>query len=112
EPFGPMIACVSPERTARSTPRRISRLVPDVSSTPTWRSRISRMCSVAIYSFLLVWQRDVHVVAVRLHRVDRHRLGGRRPGGLAGGEIEAGPVQPALHRVVVDVALGQRDLLV
>jgi hypothetical protein len=42
EPFGPMIACVSPARTVRSTPRRIS-LVPCSDSTLTCRSRISRV---------------------------------------------------------------------
>ena len=42
EPFGPMIACTSPELTVRSTPRRIS-LAPASVSTETCRSRISRV---------------------------------------------------------------------
>src|SRR6266581_5251710 len=47
-----------------------------------------------------------------MHWVGRNRLGGGRSGGRAGAEIEAGRVQPAFHRVVVDLALGQRHLLV
>ena len=42
EPFGPMIACTSPELMVRSTPRRIS-LAPASVSTETCRSRISRV---------------------------------------------------------------------
>src|SRR6266571_4161315 len=38
EPFGPMMACTSPARTVRSTPRRISR-----PSTEAWRFFISSM---------------------------------------------------------------------
>src|SRR3954447_2818420 len=37
-----MIACVSPDRTVRSTPRRIS-FSPCSDATATWRSRISRV---------------------------------------------------------------------
>src|SRR5215813_11132990 len=47
-----------------------------------------------------------------MHWVGGNRLGGGRPGGRAGAQVEAGPVQPALDRVVVDLALGQRHLLV
>src|SRR5581483_4362709 len=111
-----MMAWVSPSRTVRSTPRRISRWVPAPSAPPTepalpstltCRSRISR---VATLELLVSGQRDVDVVAFDLDGVDRHRLGGRQPGGLAGTQVEARPVQPALHRVVVDLAFGQRDL--
>src|SRR5215203_3466078 len=42
EPFGPMIACVSPLRMVRSTPMRIG-LAPASVSTETCRSRISRV---------------------------------------------------------------------
>ena len=42
EPFGPMMACVSPLRTVRSTPRRMG-LAPSFVSTLTCRSRISRV---------------------------------------------------------------------
>ena len=52
EPFGPMMACVCPADTVRSTPRRISRLPPAASSTLTCRSRISRV-AIASYFFPL-----------------------------------------------------------
>src|SRR5580704_12715575 len=111
EPFGPMMACVCPADTVRSTPRRISRLPPAASSTLTCRSRMSRV-AIASYFFRYLGERDVDVVALDLHLVGGHRLGGRRPGGVAGAQVKTGPVQPALHGVVVDLALGQRDLRV
>ncbi len=43
EPFGPMIAWVSPRRIVRSTPRRISLPSAESVSTETWRLRISRV---------------------------------------------------------------------
>src|SRR5579859_2008209 len=117
-----MMAWICPADTVRSTPRRIS-LLPSPSSpgvgsaTLTCRSRISR---VAMSSLLIIdsasragaAERDVHVAVVDFHRVDGHGLGGRRPGRAAGAQVETRPVQPAFHRVVVDLALGQRDLLV
>ncbi len=42
EPFGPMMAWVSPARTVRSTPARIGFSSPSGSLTDTCRSRISR----------------------------------------------------------------------
>src|SRR5512135_3747376 len=110
-----MIACVSPALTSRSTPRRISRWVPAASSTLTCRSRISRVAMSKVSRYFLqcergLRERDVDVVALGLHRVDRHRHGGRGAGRLAGPDVEAGPVQPALQGVVVYLALGQRDL--
>src|SRR5215475_12609643 len=118
-----MIAWVCPADTVRSTPRRISRLPsrpsgPGVgSATLTCRSRISR---VAIYMSPDRWlacrggtaERDVDVAVLDLHRVDGHGLGRGRPGRVAGAQVETRPVQPAFHRVVVDLALGKRDLLV
>src|SRR6516164_5099774 len=116
-----MIAWVCPADTVRSTPRRISRLPSRPSgpgagsATLTCRSRISR---VAITYLLIVGcgrggaERDVDVAVLDLHRVDGHGLGGGRPGRAAGAQVETRPVQPAFHRVVVDLALGQRDLLV
>src|SRR3954452_20136888 len=120
EPLGPMIACVSPERTVRSTPRRIS-LVPCSVSTVTCRSRISR---VAMRSVLLAGDdgagvagrgvRCAHVdqddVALDGEREDGARPGRGQAGGLAGAQVEARAVQPALDRAVLDLALGQRDL--
>src|ERR1700748_876368 len=111
-----MIAWVSPALTSRSTPRRISRWAPFASSTFTCRSRISRVAisqfsnGVALSSgfFERSGESDVHVAVLGLDRVARHRLGGRRPGGIAGPHVETGPVQPALDRVVVHLALGQR----
>src|ERR1700730_15724549 len=55
---------------------------------------------------------DVDVVPVDLYWVGGHRLGRRGAGGSAGTQVKTRPVQPALHGVVVDLALGQRDFLV
>src|SRR5215471_17442826 len=117
-----MIAWVCPADTVRSTPRRISLLpspfAPGVgSATLTCRSRISRVAMtylliVVSASRAGVAERDVHVAAGDLHRVDGHGLGGGGPGRAAGAQIETRPVQPAFHRVVVDLALRKRDLLV
>src|SRR4051794_3024880 len=116
-----MIAWVSPERTVRSTPRRIS-LASSPSPTVTCRSRISSTDtlllapSVAGRGGEAVVDRDidVHVLPFHADRVDGHRLGGRQVGGLAGAQVEARPVQPALDGggalELLDVALGQRDL--
>src|SRR5215469_15665158 len=112
-----MIAWVCPAATVRSTPRRISRCLPSPSVTLTCRSRISRV-AIALLSWSLsaaragARERDVHVIALDLYRVGRYRLGGGWTGRLAGAQVEAGSVQPAFHRVVVDLALGQRDFLV
>src|SRR5215470_933994 len=114
-----MIAWVCPADTVRSTPRRISRLPsrpsgPGVgSATLTCRSRISRVAMVL--SLLIVSagrEGDVDVAVLDLHRIDGHGLGGGGPGRVAGAQVETRPVQPAFHRVVVDLALGKRDLLV
>src|SRR3954451_13203199 len=96
EPFGPMIAWVSPERTVRSTPRRIS-LVLCSAATSTCRSRISRvamMCGCSLSVAGVDGDRHVHedVVAVDGHGVDGHgpdrgergRLG-RAQGGAGNG---------------------------
>src|SRR5436190_3628497 len=122
-----MIAWVWPADTVRSTPRRISRASPAPSVTLTCRSWISKVamktspviCSaglvigpVVVGTEVVGTERDVDVVALDLHPVGGHRLGGRRAGGLARAQVEAGPVQVTLHRVVVDVALGQRHFLV
>src|SRR3954447_4103941 len=114
-----MIAWVSPERTVRSTPRRIS-LASSPSPTVTCRSRISRtdkaFSSVAGRGGEAVVDGDidVHVLPVHADRVDIDRLGGREVGGFAGAQVEARPVQPALDGrgalELLDVALGQRHL--
>src|SRR3712207_1566113 len=109
-----MIACVSPERTVRSTPRRIS-LASSPSPTLTCRSRISRT-DTSLRSSVADRRVDVdeHVVAVHADRVDGDRLGGRQVGGPAAGQVEARPVQPALDGrgalELLDVPLGEGDL--
>src|SRR5215469_1083796 len=102
-----MIACVWPDEIVRSTPRRTSRVSPAASVTPTCRSRISRVdiCVGSLHS-------DEHVVAVDLDLVGRHWLGGGWSGRLPTAQVEARPVQPALHGVVVDLAFGQRYFFV
>src|SRR6478752_779976 len=109
EPFGPMIAWVSPLLMVRSTPFRISLVVPSA-STVTWRLRISR---VLMRSGLLlggVVDVDVDGVAVDLHGVHGDRLGRGEGQRLAGAELELGAVEPAVDDAAVDVALGESDL--
>src|SRR3954453_18605856 len=125
DPLGPMIAWVSPERTVRSTPRRIS-LVSSPSPTVTCRSRISRtdkavrssvagsICLETMEGVSVGLGVDVHVLSLHADRVDGDRLGGRQVGGLAGAQVEARPVQPAFDGggavELLDVPLGERDL--
>src|SRR5690606_10803299 len=78
DPFGPMIACVSPLRMVRFTPLRMG-VVPSSVSTVTCRSRISR---TAMSVFLLHVDVNEHVVAVDLDGVDRD--------GLVSREVEIG----------------------
>src|SRR6185369_8446006 len=99
-----MIACVWPDSMVRSTPLRISSAAP---STDTCRSRISRVDTV--FSAL---QSDEDVVALDLGLVDGYGNGRGQAGRLAGAQVEAGAVQPALHGGALDVALGQRHVLV
>src|SRR5262249_35128717 len=116
-----MMAWVWPAETVRSTPRRISPgrspswpPGPAGAATLTCRSRISRV------DINLSWvlagrvrrQGNVDVIAVDLHRVGGNRSGRGRVGGVAGPQVETRPVQPAFHRVVVDLPLRQRNLLV
>src|SRR4051812_39055344 len=115
-----MIAWVSPERTVRSTPRRIS-LASSPSPTVTCRSRISRTDNSSYSSVVgrdgegaVGLGVDVHVLSLHADRVDGDRLGGRQVGGFAGAQVEAGPVQPALDGrgalELLDVPFGQRHL--
>src|SRR5690606_5613729 len=114
EPFGPMIAWVSPAFTVRSTPRRISFVPSEPTPTETWRSRISSVAIMLVVpsSWVLVagGERHVHVAGLDLGLVGGDRLRGRRVGGLAAAQVEAGPVQPALDGAVVDLSLGEGHL--
>src|SRR6476469_7464487 len=99
-----MIAWVSPARTVRSTPRRIS-LASSPSPTVTCRLRISRTDTLVRSSVAGRGGKgavglgvDVHVLPLHADRIDGHRLGGRQVGGFAGAQVETGPVQPALDR--------------
>src|SRR5215469_2974217 len=102
DPLGPMIACVCPDEMVRFTPRRTSRLSPAASVTLTRRSRISRV-DISVVSWIL--ELDEDVAALDLDWVGGYGFGGRRPGRLAGPHVETRSMQPALHRLVVDLAL-------
>src|SRR3954466_14469403 len=114
-----MIAWVSPARTVRSTPRRIS-LTSSPSPTVTCRSRISRTDTRAPSvagrerEAAVCVGVDVDVLPLHPDRVDVDRLGGRQVGGFAGAQVEARPVQPALDGrgalELLDVPFGQRHL--
>src|SRR5215212_8012371 len=114
EPFGPIIACVSPWRTTRSIPLRIG-----LSSTDASRPRISSVagavatsarvppfvCIVSLMAASSLWHLDHHVVALDLHR---ERLDGLRRGeraGATGVQVERRPVLRALERLVLHVEL-------
>src|SRR6478752_6781116 len=109
EPFGPMIAWVSPALMVRSTPLRISLRSPSA-STVTWRLRISR---VLMRSGLLV-QRvvdvDIDDAVFDLGGIDRNRVRGGQAQLLARAQVEFRAVQPAVDDVAVDVAFRQGDL--
>src|SRR3954469_21833693 len=110
EPFGPMIAWVSPSLMIRSTHMKISMWPSEPSSctaTLTCRSLISSV-AMSVVSHWCV-QVDEYVFAVDSDGIDGYGLCGRRAGRLAGAEVEAGPVHPALDRAALHVALGERD---
>src|SRR5690625_526316 len=119
EPFGPMIAWVSPLLRVRSTPRRICLGSPSGVSTLTCRSRISRV-DMCVCSFLSQWSGswvrrvDVHqdVVSLDGDWIGGDRPGGGQAGGGAGVKVEHGAVQPALQRGALHLSLGQGDLSV
>src|SRR5512138_2349051 len=104
EPLGPMTAWTSPERTVRSMPRRIS-----VPPTAARRPRISRTWPSPV-----IVHHHHDLAAVDADVVDGHRLRRREDQRLAGLERERAAVLPALQRQLVDVdlALGERDVLV
>src|ERR1022692_181181 len=105
-----MMAWVCPAATVRLTPDKISWLSPDCAATLTCRSRISR---VGIVSPSLTGRHaDVDLIAIDPYGVSGQRLAGRRPRRLAGPQGKAGTVQPALHGVVIDLAVGERHVLV
>src|SRR5215470_734797 len=101
-----MIAWVCPAATVRLTPRKISRLSLPCPVTLTCRSRISR-----VDISLLFGNGHVYVAVVYSHLVGGQRFGSWRAGRLARAQVKARTVQPALDRVVVDLAVDQRDLL-
>src|SRR5260221_14263037 len=90
EPFGPMTACTSPDRTTRSMPWRIS--------LPATLACRSVMTSSAIDA-----HHDPTVLDTDLVR--RHCPRGRQRLGLAVDERERAAVLPALERAVVAVHL-------
>src|SRR6266498_2161521 len=104
-PFGPISAWVSPWRTVRSMPFRIS-----LPSTVAWRPRISSSTVVAGASFVAVVvmsvvHLDQDVVAVDLHRVRPHGLRGRQGARPTGLEVEGRAVLRALDGLHVGVHL-------
>src|SRR3954469_18853060 len=110
-----MIACVSPPRTVRSTPRRISRGSPSA-LTETWRSRISRVAMMGAAPDLRVCcgngsgNVDEHVTVEDGDRIDGDRHDRRGPGGRAADKVESRAVQPAFDGVAVDLTVGEADV--
>src|SRR5438128_1437818 len=110
-----MMAWISPSLTVRSTPRRIC-LLPWSVSTLTSRPEIWRVDMVLPHicrrsGVDARWDGvDVHVVVDDGHGEYGHRLVGREGEGATGLQVEARAVGPALQRVVLDEALGERDV--
>src|SRR6476620_7711326 len=111
EPFGPISAWISPWRTVRSIPRRIS-LPSTVACSPRTSSVVG---SVAGVSFVISSSHlDPHIVFGHGHRVAGDRFDRRQPEGLAGVHIEQRTVFWALDRALlrVDLALVEEEVLV
>src|SRR2546421_2112964 len=107
DPFGPIRAWISPWRTMRSMPFRIS-----LPSTLACRSRISSVATSWIVAASATVHLDQDVVVLHLHRVYPHghrRRKGPRPPRL---EVERRPVLGALDRAEVRVHLALRQALV
>src|SRR5436309_4956519 len=127
DPFGPITACTSPLRTARSTPRMIS--CPGMAArrprtTSSLMPRLLRsVCRTCGERDMFCpqnarreasWQLHDHVVAFAADLVDRHGFGGGQRLGLAGEEVKGAAVLPALDLLVllVQLSLVQRVVLV
>src|SRR5512141_187602 len=93
DPFGPMIAWVSPSPRVSVTPLRLS-LGPSSVSTETCRSLLSSVL-IVVSLFSEVWSAgadavgrlggvDVDAVGAHVDREHRDRLGRGQSGGLAG----------------------------
>src|SRR5436305_7280772 len=83
EPFGPMSAWISPWRTVRSIPFRIS--LPSTVACRSWISSVAVCCTTAVSAIVHL---DQDLVVLHLHVVDVHRGGrGERPG-PSGLEVE------------------------
>src|SRR6476659_2025514 len=98
EPLGPISAWISPWRTVRSIPRRIS-----LPSTVACSPRTSRVAGVAFV--ISSSHLDPHVVVVHGYRVAGDRLDRRQPEGPAGIHVEQRPVFRTLDRALVRIHL-------
>src|SRR5882757_4317132 len=111
EPLGPMSACTSPERTSRSTPRRISRPSTDARNPSIFSTLIAHPVLHPEIASLVCghrtsttqfrrtwgsWEGHDHGVAVDADGIHGHRLGGGEALRLAGEQRERGAVLPAL----------------
>src|ERR1700712_1325356 len=117
-----MTAWVSPSRMVRSTPRRIC-FVPWSVSTLTWRSAMESVDMLKVLYLVappsggqfLGGDRggvDEHVAALDHDPEDGHRLVGRQGERASARQGELRAVRPALQRLVLDEALGERDVAV
>src|SRR3954447_22101736 len=107
EPLGPISAWISPWRTVRSMPRKIS-LPSTVACSP-------RTSSVAGVAFVISSShRDPHVVVGYGHRERVHRLDRRQPHRLPGGQGAQRTVRLGVDRALlgIDVPLVEEEVLV
>src|SRR6186997_1679416 len=100
DPFGPIRACVSPWRTTRSMPRRIS-----LPSTVAWRSLTSNVAAVSLPFSLISLHLDQDIVAVGRDGEHLDRLGRRQGAWFAGVQVEGRTMLRAFDRLEVDVDL-------
>src|SRR5262245_888210 len=108
EPFGPMSACTSPDRTSRSMPRKIS-----CPSTDACRSSMRRTLIVPTVPFWS-WDAHDHVVAVDTNLVDGDGLRGGKTLRITREQRERRTVLGALDLALFlpEIALTQREVSV
>src|SRR2546421_8842970 len=107
DPLGPISAWISPWRTVRSIPFRIS-----LPSTLACRSWISSVAASWIVAASATVHLDQDVVVLHLHRVYPHGHRRREGPRLPRLEVERRPVLGALDRPEVGVHLPLRQMLV
>ena len=102
DPFGPMIAWISPLSSDRLRPLRISRALDLDVQVLDVQQLVGHL---SVTSRLLVLGADQNKVALDLHWIGGYRFGRRKDAHASVAHVETGAVQVALDLHVVDVEL-------